>query len=750
MNRSSQPLQSTSPLANTTLQVTITDLVVEYMVRHRFENQGDDAIEAVFSFPVPIDAAFLGMTATLAGETLMAEIQPQRQASRTYDDAIAQGHCAVLLVAPEPGLLCTSLGNLQPGETGEIELRFVTTLRIADRSARFSLPLVHRPRYGTWRLEELETPTHGFAVEHPMSASIRVVGLLASAPVTCATHAARFSREGETLELTIGQAMLDRDLVLAFDLRHDLVPTGHLIEDDDASLGLATFVLPVSRESPQPLDLCLVLDGSGSMAGDAIVQSRQAMVAITEALGGRDRIQILRFGSSVTPMFRRPLLATPCVRDALRELASIINADLGGTRMGDALDRALQQLVSVEKEHARAIILVTDGAVQPRDIADAQMAALRAGVRIFVVTVGSSAGTEVLGPLAAATGAVIERAVPAEPINACVMRQFRRAREVGAVTLHVSWPDEEALAIPMGLAYPGDAVSVAAYLPRATGSDLAIEASSLDFSLRLTMGSRASAPALRALLGMHRYRLSEAADRESIAMRYSLLTKDTSAVLVQLRDEQDQAKGLPQIVRVEQMVPEGMLADDHLQMRYMPMTGRASRAGSTSTVSRDVDACEFSVDGLDHYVSSRTWLGAAAAEATNLDSDDQTMKVAPAITADAAREIFLTLYPILLELLTARTTGLFKLETIITLLSDEMRATAQNLLVQCGLTAVDLEGNGAVRLLLVLNTVLGHAPFTNDQEAMLVVRMHRDSYFADSPIDMEQAWLKSLVSRVIQ
>src|SRR3546814_1771652 len=74
---------------------------------------------AVFTFPVPLDAAFVGLRATIAGETLCAQIQAKRQASETYGDAIAQGHSAVLLSAPEPGVLCTSLGNLKPGERSE-------------------------------------------------------------------------------------------------------------------------------------------------------------------------------------------------------------------------------------------------------------------------------------------------------------------------------------------------------------------------------------------------------------------------------------------------------------------------------------------------------------------------------------------------------------------------------------------------------------------------------------------------------
>ncbi len=67
MNRSNRS-RSTTPLARSALQVTITDLVAEYELRHVFHNDMIDSIEAVYSFPVPLDSAFMGMEATLAGE----------------------------------------------------------------------------------------------------------------------------------------------------------------------------------------------------------------------------------------------------------------------------------------------------------------------------------------------------------------------------------------------------------------------------------------------------------------------------------------------------------------------------------------------------------------------------------------------------------------------------------------------------------------------------------------------------------
>ncbi|MBS0212808.1 MAG: VWA domain-containing protein [Proteobacteria bacterium] len=447
-----------SPLASTQLQVRIVDLVAEYTLIHEFRNESGYLIEALFTFPIPLDAAFLGMTATLAGETLHAQIQPRKKAARTYEDALEAGDSAVLLEQPEPGVLTIGLGNLYPEETGRIELRFAAFLQVADRSARFSLPLVHRPRYGRWHLDALQTPQHDFAVEHPLAATIRIEGLLARAPVACSLHAARFAACEGAHEVTIAAAMLDRDLVLRFDLDTPLAPTAHLIADGEATLGLVSFVLPMGDTPPQALDLCLVMDCSGSMNGDAIAQSRAALIAVAEALDEGDRIQVLRFGSTVVPVFRKLAAFGDKQRTALTELAGMLDSDLGGTEMRAALDRAIADLERAGGAgRSRAIILVTDGAVQAQDILAARNDAVAMGVRIFVVAVGSSAGTEVLTPLAEATGAMLERAVPGEPIDAGVMRQFRRARAESATAVEARWPGHDAAVIATGIAYPGDA-----------------------------------------------------------------------------------------------------------------------------------------------------------------------------------------------------------------------------------------------------------------------------------------------------
>lgn len=561
-----------SPLAHSRLVVTIDGLLAEYELRHVFKNTGSSAMEAVYSFPVPLDAAFMGMEATLADEHRVARVLPASRAQENYDDAIADGDSAVLLELLEPGLLCVNLGNLLSGEEGEIVLRFAAALQIAAGQARFSLPLVQRPRYGHSYLDEAATVHHDFAVEHPLSAEIRVCGLLADAAVHSASHGARFSRDHDGLLLEVGHAQLDRDLVLGFELPADTPPQALSVQHEAGTLGLVSWIVPQVAGDGLPMDLCLVLDGSGSMSGDAIHQSREALKAVTAALEEQDRIQVMRFGSSVVPLFRRPMRATERVRQSLDDLVSSVDANLGGTEMGDALEHALSDLGSLDSTGRRqVVILVTDGAVYPEELRDARRQAARKGVRIFVVAVGSSAGVDALQPLAEVTQGSLERAVPAEPIDQAVMRHVERARRM-PLTIRLDWEGAEDY-LPLGTVYPGDGFTAIALLKPEVQAALNLEIDGSFQPVRLPAAKAHAAAA--AWGGQQRYRCSLPREREELALAYGLIVDETSAVLIRERAEDEKAAGLPTVVPVAHMVPEGMVLHNAVAL---PEVSRSMRA----------------------------------------------------------------------------------------------------------------------------------------------------------------------------
>jgi len=549
-----------SLLTRSRVDVTIDALLARYELRHGFHNHRIEPVEIVFTFPIPLDAAFLGMEATIGGVTRISRVQPRQEARETFDEAIAEGDSGVLLERLEPGLLCVDLGNLGPDERGEVVLRFAAALDVAGGTARFVLPLVHRPRYGRVRLDPASTPEPDFAVEHQLEAWIRVLGPFADAPVTCSSHAVRFERKEDALEMSLSYPLLDRDLVLAFELPDGASGAASLIADGGGAIGLLDLTAPVREPADEPLDLCLVLDGSGSMSGDAIAQARGALSAVVGLLRDEDRVQVLRFGTTVVPLLRRPLRATARVLEALRALVQVIDADLGGTEIEKALSAALDGLADGDGTRRRAILLVTDGAVQPHALDRSRERAVAAGVRIFVVAVGSSAGVDVLAPLAAATGAVLERTVPAESIDAAVLRQFRRARHAVPLAIEVDW-GAGARALPHPVVYPGDAATLVAFLPDPGPRPVYYRCGPADEPTTLTTGAATPDPPRRAWAGQQAYLHAggNTAEREALAMRYGLIAEETSAVLVQVRASGDKLDGLPAVVPIAPMRPAGML-----------------------------------------------------------------------------------------------------------------------------------------------------------------------------------------------
>lgn len=71
----------------------------------------------------------------------------------------------------------------------------------------------------------------------------------------------------------------------------------------------------------------------------------------------------------------------------------------------------------------QAILLVTDGAIDPTSLVRATTRAKRRGVRVFVVAVGESAAVEALAPFSTSTDGRLESVTPGEDIADAVMSQ---------------------------------------------------------------------------------------------------------------------------------------------------------------------------------------------------------------------------------------------------------------------------------------------------------------------------------------
>ena len=87
-------------LENVEIHAEVDDLMTIVNVRQRYCNRGRRHVEAVYSFPLPLDGVLLDFQVELGDRRLSGAMVERSAAARRYEDAITDGDAAVLLEQP--------------------------------------------------------------------------------------------------------------------------------------------------------------------------------------------------------------------------------------------------------------------------------------------------------------------------------------------------------------------------------------------------------------------------------------------------------------------------------------------------------------------------------------------------------------------------------------------------------------------------------------------------------------------------
>jgi VWFA-related protein len=156
-----------------------------------------------------------------------------------------------------------------------------------------------------------------------------------------------------------------------------------------------------AQDASLPLSVVVVMDVSGSMAGDPLGEAKQAATAFVRQLGPNDRATLIVFNDTVTT-------AIPFTNDPVLLTNGFANLQAGG---GTALYEAVQAsafAANTTTSPRRAVVLLTDGQNETQQSAvtgdEALTAAKAAGVPMFTVGFGDQPDAQYLQSLSSGTG----------------------------------------------------------------------------------------------------------------------------------------------------------------------------------------------------------------------------------------------------------------------------------------------------------------------------------------------------------
>ena len=497
-----------APTLSTDVDIRITGLIARTRVTQRFGNPTSDWVEGIYVFPLPEDAAVDSLKMKVGTRIIEGHVEERARAKATYKRAKSEGRKAALVEQERPNLFTTSIANLGPAEEVEVILTYQEEIRYDQGRFSMRFPMVVAPRYipgtvavagfsGTgWATNTNEVPDAA-RITPPVTAPAAATDSFTSSPsagrtspvtlevmidagfpldeIESASHSVRVRAEPQdryAVRLSKGSVPADSDFVLNWRPVVGSTPSAALFreswEDEDYAL---LMIVPPAPESATNARLSretiIVIDTSGSMGGESIVQARQAVEHALGTLRPEDAFNVIRFSSDLSSLYRQSEPATPEAIRHARDWVDRLQAD-GGTEMLPALEAALTP--SRESHAVRQVIFITDGAVGNEAALFSSIQENLAETRLYPVGIGSAPNAHFMTKAAEYGRGTFTYIGRPEEVAEKMGELFSKLDSPVLHDLQVEWGTGDVEVWPARLpdVYVGEPVVIAARLPKTT------------------------------------------------------------------------------------------------------------------------------------------------------------------------------------------------------------------------------------------------------------------------------------------
>ncbi|HKG61652.1 MAG TPA: VIT and VWA domain-containing protein [Pyrinomonadaceae bacterium] len=465
-------LKAVCPLKHTDVKAEISGFISRVVVTQHFENPFPEKIEAVYTFPLPQNAAVDDMTMIVGNRTVRGKILPREQAQAVYAAAKEDGQVASLLDQERPNIFTQSVANILPGEQVKITISYVETLSYVNGAYEFVFPMVVGPRYipGAAKPESQGT---GFAPDttqvpdasritpraapagvrsgHDISLEVALDAGLIIDNIDSKTHPTDIQRpdaHSARLRLKNEETIPNKDFILRYDVAGQAIQDALLTHRSEKGGFFTVIMQPPDRVTAQdvtPKELVFVLDTSGSMSGFPIEKAKETIKLALDGLYPSDTFNLITFAGDTRILFPQPVPATPA---NLGKAEAFLNASagFGGTEMMKAIKAALEP--SDDQSYVRIVCFMTDGYVG-NDMEIISEVQKHPNARVFSFGIGSSVNRFLLDKMAEAGRGEVEYVDLKDDGSAAARRFHERVRDPLLTDISIEWNN-----LPVADVYP--------------------------------------------------------------------------------------------------------------------------------------------------------------------------------------------------------------------------------------------------------------------------------------------------------
>ncbi|TVT76341.1 MAG: marine proteobacterial sortase target protein [Denitromonas halophila] len=568
-----------APLLHTDVTLRVSGPIVRAKVVQRFRNPADDWREGTYVFPLPENAAVDRMRIQVADRVIEGEIQARAQAQATYEKAKAEGKATALVSQERPNIFTTRVANIGPRDEIRVEIEYQHTLdyAVAEGVGRYSLrfPMVVAPRYIPGKviadeesgattgtdvvpdaaaiLPPMMLPDEAGPIINPVSLNVYLDAGVPIASVDSPFHRVRVDTlkpSVRRIRLSEGRTPANRDFVLNWTLAAGTAPSATLFvepgKDRDHALLMLVPPAPSAVGKRLPREVVYIIDTSGSMEGESIVQAREALAMALARLDAEDRFNVIEFNSTASALYSSAQPASRANVDHAVRWVQRLRAN-GGTEMAGALALALDGGRNADR--VRQIVFLTDGAVGNEAQLFGMIQQRLGDSRLFTVGIGSAPNSHFMRKAAQAGRGTFTYIGKIEEVRARMSELFTKLESPVVKGLTITWPSgarADASPDPLPDLYLGEPVVVAAAIDRTVGGEVRLsgDAGDIRWTSSLALGDANPGEGMGVLWARQKIdhwmdTLADGADEAAVrkqvlalALEFQLVSKFTSFVAV--------------------------------------------------------------------------------------------------------------------------------------------------------------------------------------------------------------------------